>query len=548
MEIINVQQGTPEWLALRATKFTASEAPAAMGESKYQSRDELLKLKATGIAPEVSSYQETIFAKGHAAEESARPLVENIIGDELYPATAISDEFDWMLASFDGITMLEDVVFEHKLFNKKLYERVLSNDLEPHYFWQLEQQLLVSGAEKAIFVCSDGTPDNFASCEYVSIPERREKLIAGWLQFQSDLSSYTVTIDSPVIEAEPVRDLPAVTYQMNGLTLNSNLDVFRAAAVELVEKSKQPIETDQDFADAEQLVKVFKGAEDKIKNLSEQVLGEVQSIDAFVKDLKFIGEKIRQARLATDKQVKTRKEEIRKQILTDANAKIQQHAAELAREIKAIMPAPSVSVLDAMKGKKTVKSLEVAAETAISQALVELDLIANKAKVNLVQLGMHAEYQFLMNDWATICFKDADDFSALLTSRIAIHKEAEAKRLEEERARIRAEEEAKAQREALAKIRQQQEAETKQLNEPEPERSPAITAALGKGKTAFEQVASNPALATSQIKPIQMVQITAKEASYLRKRDAILTALESAGVENWSGYEYAISTLSETAA
>lgn len=37
-----------------------------------------------------------------------------------------------------------------------------------------------------------------------------------------------------------------------------------------------------------------------------------------------------------------------------------------------------------------------------------------------------------------------------------------------------------------------------------------------------------------------MVQMTAKEAGYLRKPDAILTVLENAGVDNWVGYENVI--------
>jgi len=36
MQVHNVQQGTPEWHALRSSYFTASEAPAMMGASKYQ--------------------------------------------------------------------------------------------------------------------------------------------------------------------------------------------------------------------------------------------------------------------------------------------------------------------------------------------------------------------------------------------------------------------------------------------------------------------------------------------------------------------------------
>ena len=68
MNIHNVTQGSPEWHALRAQHFTASEAPAMMGASKYQSRSELLALKKTGIAPEVSDAQQRLFDRGHETE------------------------------------------------------------------------------------------------------------------------------------------------------------------------------------------------------------------------------------------------------------------------------------------------------------------------------------------------------------------------------------------------------------------------------------------------------------------------------------------------
>ncbi|WP_257263953.1 hypothetical protein [Endozoicomonas sp. ONNA2] len=51
MEILDIQQGAPEWLALRQNHFTASEAPAMMGDSPFLSRDQLLHQKKTGSVP-----------------------------------------------------------------------------------------------------------------------------------------------------------------------------------------------------------------------------------------------------------------------------------------------------------------------------------------------------------------------------------------------------------------------------------------------------------------------------------------------------------------
>lgn len=73
MRVHNVQQGTPEWHALRSSYFTASEAPAMMGASKYQTRNDLLAMKKTGIVEEVTPQQQAIFDRGHATEEPGPP-------------------------------------------------------------------------------------------------------------------------------------------------------------------------------------------------------------------------------------------------------------------------------------------------------------------------------------------------------------------------------------------------------------------------------------------------------------------------------------------
>ncbi len=179
MKVLKLNQGSKEWYRAREGKMTASEAPVMMGVSKYQSRTALLKQKATGTFPDVTPFQQQLYDKGHTAEALARPHVEKLIGEELFPTTGISEQYDWMLASFDGVTLLDDVVYEHKLWNDELAKDVMAETLSPHYYWQLEQQLLVSGAGQVIFVCSDLTDgrepvegENFVYCWYESIPER----------------------------------------------------------------------------------------------------------------------------------------------------------------------------------------------------------------------------------------------------------------------------------------------------------------------------------------------------------------------------------------
>ena len=118
----DIIQGSDTWHELRASvDGTASEAAAMLGLSKYMSRSELLRQKATGEVEEVTPAKQKIFARGHEVEELARPIAEAHIGEELYPAT-ITNEIEGLnlLASMDGMTMMGDVGFEHKMTNAEL--------------------------------------------------------------------------------------------------------------------------------------------------------------------------------------------------------------------------------------------------------------------------------------------------------------------------------------------------------------------------------------------------------------------------------------------
>ena len=126
--IIQVLQGSDDWLKIRADHYTASEAPAAMGESKYVTRTELMRQKLTGMYQEVDDAKQALFDSGHAAENAARSIAEGIIGSELYPVTC-SLEVDGLplLASLDGLTM-DGIIWEHKLFSESLAADVRSGN------------------------------------------------------------------------------------------------------------------------------------------------------------------------------------------------------------------------------------------------------------------------------------------------------------------------------------------------------------------------------------------------------------------------------------
>ena len=55
MNIANLVQGSPEWIAYRARHFNASYAPAMMGCSPYKTRAQLQREMHTGVAPDIDA-------------------------------------------------------------------------------------------------------------------------------------------------------------------------------------------------------------------------------------------------------------------------------------------------------------------------------------------------------------------------------------------------------------------------------------------------------------------------------------------------------------
>ena len=436
MQIHNVQQGSKEWHELRAKFFTASEAPAMMGDSKFQSRDDLLQQKATGEVKEVTHHQQKIFDRGHEAEAKARQIVEGIIGEELFPVTG-SIEIDGLclIASCDGLTMLEDQNWEHKLWNESLALDVENASLDPHYYWQLEQQLLVTGAEKALFTVSDGTEENMISMEYFPVPGRREQLIAGWKQFAKDLEEYQHTAKEAGTEAAVVKDLPAVSVSVSGsIEVADNFKVFEVALRDFIDNKliRKP-ETDQDFADLEAQIKTLKKAEDALDAAENHMLSQVSTIDEMKRTKDMLHALARNCRLMAEKLVKSEKDERKRELIDQGKSTVTDYLAKANFDGRVSLPMPDVDFSGAIKGKKKLDAMKSAINDMVAKAKIDIDATAAKVKQNLAYLDENAQgFYCLFPDIGIIAINESDMFELIVKGRISDHQKSEDERLARE--------------------------------------------------------------------------------------------------------------------
>lgn len=444
MKTLNLVQGSQEWNEERARNFTASEAPVMKAASTKMRRDELLSMKKYAIERDVSDYvQKNLFDRGHEYEAAICPVVEKLIGQDLYPATGV-EEVDGvkLLASFDGITMMENVIFEHKMLNKELAEDVNNKDLKPEYYWQLEQQLLVSGADKAIFVVSDGTEENMVYMWYEPVPGRAEKLITGWKQFIEDMDIHK-HIEDAVVVAEVQETLPAVSIRVDGgLTIIDNLSAFGQALTVYVEKINKEPETDQDFVNLEAAVKTLSKSEEALTFAENNALSQAESIDIMRQSVETYRALARKTRLIIEKLVTAKKATIKSEIVEGGKTALFNHVNSLDQSLdqrigdnaSGLMPVIEHNFASVIKNKRTLASIR----GAVNDELARCKILANEAaeiiRANLKVLADNEEHKLLFSDIKQIVNKEPDDFKLLVNSRITAYKEQEAtKKAEKEK-------------------------------------------------------------------------------------------------------------------
>jgi predicted phage-related endonuclease len=457
--LVGMGQGSPEWHAHRAQYRNASDAPAMMGCSPYESRAELLHRLHTGVRPEVDAATQRRFAEGHRAEALCRLVAEGILGEDLVPVVVVNGHLS---ASLDGRTLMGDTDWEHKLLSSALHaclpsegvgDASVGQALPLRYRVQMAHQQYCSGASRTLFSASRWEGEELVEARHCWY-ERDEQLIAqvlaGWEQFDRDLAEYVPPDRQEPVTAGPQEHLPAVSVQVSGaLSVVSNLAPFGVALREFIAKIPAKPSTDNDFATCEAACKRLKNAEDALEAAENNALASLADVNEMRRLVGEFRELARTTRLASEKLVKARKEQIREEEVMRGARALAEHVQRLNDRLggRYMPPPPAGNFAAAIKGLKTVDSLRNAIDTELAKAKIEANEMADRAESNLKTINA-AAMPVLFADVLVLVRKDPEAVQAIVSQRVSEHKAAEAKRLEVERERIRAEEQAKAQVEA----------------------------------------------------------------------------------------------------
>ena len=433
MRVHNLVQGSAEWISHRSQFHNASDAPAMMGCSTYKTRSQLLQEVHTGLTAEVDAGTQRRFDDGHRFEALARPLAEEIIGEDLYPVVGTDGSLG---ASFDGLTMDNSINFEHKTLNADLRTAMVAGctgaDLPLQYRVQMEQQMLVSGAEKTLFMASTWMGDELQEerdCWYLPDLELRAKIVAGWAQFEIDLAAYVPGESVVDVVGRTPDNLPALHIEVTGAVTASNLAQYKDHALSVFKTINRELKTDQQFADAEKAVKWCGDVEGRANAAWDHALAQTASIDELRVVLFSVRDEARAVRLELEKLIEDRKKSIRADIVGEGQKAIADHIDGLNKRLgKSYMPYVSADFNGAIKGKRTIESLQSAVSTVLANSKIAANVIADRIQINLASLReLAVDHVGLFPDTAQIVLKENADLVNLIKARIDSDKEEKAK-------------------------------------------------------------------------------------------------------------------------
>jgi len=180
MKLVDIEQGTPEWLEWRKSRRMASESPAVMGMSPYGNANKIRKDKQ-GTS---KGFQNKAMAYGHEQEVYAREFYEK--GHQVMIPHCAEDDDGIYGASFDGISIDNKRILEIKSpyhgADSDRWRAALEGKLLPHDFIQVQHQLMVSEADSCDFIV--WAPDE--DMQIINVkpePEEWEKIREAWDEF-----------------------------------------------------------------------------------------------------------------------------------------------------------------------------------------------------------------------------------------------------------------------------------------------------------------------------------------------------------------------------
>lgn len=219
---VDLEQGSEAWLEWRRRYRMASESPAIMGVSPYQTATDVRRAKLTGVG----QTQNAAMRKGSEQEPIARRAYEDLFGESLRPCVLQRGEY---AASLDGLSDDRRIDLEIKVpwqgRDSERWKAAEQSKTIPADEIQIQHQLMVSGAHVGhLWVWDSATQEGLLVCVSPDF-EMQAKIRAAWDEFWPSMS-----------ERDDIEWIEAANEWKRAKWASEEAEADLAAAVERVKK------------------------------------------------------------------------------------------------------------------------------------------------------------------------------------------------------------------------------------------------------------------------------------------------------------------------
>jgi putative phage-type endonuclease len=148
--ILSIEQGSPEWLSLRKTKITATDAPIIMGANPWKNKRQLFEEK---LSPFILDTKNQKMQRGIDLEPIARNFFIFMKSVNVFPQVLVKE---WAMASLDGLSKCGNYMVEIKCPGTHAHSQAVNGIIPEYYFPQLQHQLFVADLDKMFYLSFDG--------------------------------------------------------------------------------------------------------------------------------------------------------------------------------------------------------------------------------------------------------------------------------------------------------------------------------------------------------------------------------------------------------
>lgn len=231
--------------------------------------------------------------------------------------------------------------------------------------------------------------------------------------------------------------------KLTGEITDTNFDGWKENLIAQIKATRKDLITDDDFAEAGDLVKSIKSAERALKAAKQSAIEQAADIQKLFATIDEVSQEAREARLSLERQIKVRKAEIIESIVDEGFNDVAE-LLEQQNDNFALLDHSSWKnrqrFEDAVKGKRSSSSMEKAIAALIRDIKTEIENQSVEAGTKSERLGsIDDEYVPLFQDRQSLIRMTLDDLNETISQRIDFYlkekSEAEAeKKAAEEKA------------------------------------------------------------------------------------------------------------------